>query len=78
MKLGIGETIPFSGNLCKMISGLQPESLKDLYVLVCGWNWIYILKLGNAYDQITSLLTELVCIITYLHVCMVNHIYMMF
>lgn len=53
MRLGIGETIPFSSNLCKMILRLQPESRKDLYVLVCGWNWIYILKPGNVYCQIT-------------------------
>lgn len=78
MRLGIGETIPFSSKLCKMILWLQPESLKDLYVLVCGWNWIYILKPGNVCCQIISFLTELVCIVTYLPVCIINYIYMMF
>lgn len=61
MKLGIGETIPFSGSLRKMILRLQPESRKNVYVPICGWNWIYILKPGNVSCQITSLLTELVC-----------------
>lgn len=61
MKLGIGETIPFGSSLRKMILRLQPESHKNVYVPICGWNGIYILKPGNVYCQITSLLTELVC-----------------